>query len=514
MSDGDRVRTAEVIAATCLATDLAMGFPFEHGLEATLITMRLCEVLDVDREVESQTYYGCLLMHVGCNVDAAERTRIFAGNFTETAWHRMFGSPFEAAAGTFASIPRPGASWPQRAAQYATGVPKAAAVRKPYFAAMCEASEMLAERMGLPPSIHGLFPFITERWDGWGNLRRAKGDQIPMPVRILHVGRDAAYQRLMGDDDHVVETIRARGGHAFDPEITEAFVAHRSEILGAPEPVESVWAEVLSAEPKPWLYLDGTGIDRALAAVGAFSDLASPYLTGHASGVGDLAAAAATICGWDESEITAVRRAGYLHDLGRVSVDPRVWQNEGRLSADEWEHVRLHPYQTDRILSRSAVLAPLAHTAGNHHERLDGSGYHRGLNANSQTPATRLLAAVDAYRAKTEPRSYREAFDSRTAADRLVEKAKDGRLDPDMVASVIEAAGLEAPHIERPAGLTEREAEVVALLARGMQTKQIARSLDISAKTADRHIQNAYRKMGVSSRAAATLFAVEHGLIR
>jgi HD-GYP domain-containing protein (c-di-GMP phosphodiesterase class II) len=508
------VRTAEVIAATCLATDLAMGFPFEHGLEATLITMRLCEVLDVDREVESQTYYGSLLMHVGCQVNAAERSHIFAGSLTETGWHRIFGSPFDAAVGSLAAIPRPGDPWPRRIAQYATGVPKAVTALRPYFAAMCEASEMLAERMGVPASIHGLFPLVTERWDGWGNLRRATGDQIPLAIRIVHVGRDAAYQRLMGDDEYVVKTIQARGGHAFDPEITEAFVANWSSILGGSEPADSVWDEVLSIEPKPWLMLEETDIDRALAAVGAFSDLASPYLAGHASGVGELAAAAAGVCGWDDREITAVRRAGYVHDLGRVSVDPRIWENGGRLSADEWEHVRLHPYHTDRILSRSAFLAPLASTAGTHHERLDGSGYHRGLNGSSQPPAARLLAAADAYRSKIEPRAFREALAPLDAAERLVEKAKEGRFDADMVAAVIEAAGLEAPHIERPAGLTEREVEVVTLLARGMQTKQIARSLDISAKTADRHIQNAYRKMGVSSRAAATLFAVEHGLIR
>jgi HD-GYP domain-containing protein (c-di-GMP phosphodiesterase class II)/DNA-binding CsgD family transcriptional regulator len=335
-----------------------------------------------------------------------------------------------------------------------------------------------------------------------------------LAIRIVHVGRDAAYQRLMGDDEYVVKTIKARGGHAFDPEITEAFVANWSSILGGSEPAESVWDEVLSIEPKPWLTLGESEIDRALAAIGAFSDLASPYLAGHAAGVGELAAAAARICGWDESEISKIRRAGYLHDLGRVSVNPRIWENAGRLSADDWEHVRLHPYHTDRILSRSPVLAPLATTAGNHHERLDGSGYHRGLNAASQPPSARLLAAADAYRAKTEPRAYREPLDSRTAADRLVDKAKEGRLDADMVVAVIEAAGLEAPHIPRPAGLTEREVEVIVLLARGMRTKEIARSLEISVKTADRHIQNAYRKMGVASRAAATLFAVEHGLMR
>jgi HD-GYP domain-containing protein (c-di-GMP phosphodiesterase class II) len=368
--------------------------------------------------------------------------------------------------------------------------------------------------MGLPVSVHGLFPLMTERWDGWGNLRRAKGDEIPLPIRIVHVARDAAYQRLIGDDEYVVETIKARGGHAFDPEVAEAFAANWSEILGEPEETGSDWDRVLSVEPKPWLTLEDGEIDRALGGVGAFADLASPHLTGHSTGVGDLASAAAQICGWGQAEVTAIRRAGYVHDVGRVSVHPGVWENGGRLSADEWEQVRLHPYHTDRILTRSQFLAPLGRIACSHHERLDGSGYHRGLNASSQTPAVRLLAAADAYRSKVEPRAYREALDPRDAAARLVEKSRDGRLDAEMVAAVIEAAGLEPPPVERPAGLTEREVEVVGLLARGMQTKQVARSLGISAKTADRHIQNAYRKMGVSSRAAATLFATEHGLIR
>jgi HD-GYP domain-containing protein (c-di-GMP phosphodiesterase class II) len=514
MSNSDIVRTAEVIAATCLATDLAMGFPFEHGLEGTLLTMRLCGVLDVDPDVASQTYYGSLLMHVGCQVNAAERSHIFAGSLTETGWHRIFGSPFDAAAGSLAAIPRPGDAWPRRMAQYATGVPKAVTSLRPYFAAMCEASEMLAQRMGVPASIHGLFPLVTERWDGWGNLRRAKGDEIPLAIRIVHVGRDAAYQRLMGDDEYVVKTIKARGGHAFDPEITEAFVANWSSILGGSEPAGSVWDEVLSIEPKPWLTLDESEIDRALAAIGAFSDLASPYLTGHASGVGDLAAAAADLCGFDQDEVKETRRAGYVHDVGRVGVHPRIWENDGRLTADEWEQVRLHPYHTDRILIHSPFLAPLARIACSHHERMDGSGYHRGLSAASLSPSARLLAVADAYRSKVEPRAHREPLDPEAAATRLVEKAKEGRFDPEMVAAVIEAAGMEPPRVERPAGLTEREVEVIGLVARGMQTKQVAHALGISAKTADRHIQNAYRKIGVSSRAAATLFATEHGLIK
>ena len=151
--------------------------------------------------------------------------------------------------------------------------------------------------------------------------------------------------------------------------------------------------------------------------------------------------------------------------------------------------------------------------AGAHHERLDGSGYHRGSRGADQPLPARLLAAADAYRAMCEPRPYRDPLPLERAAQTLAQEASAGRLDPDAVTAVIEAAGQRAPRLERPAGLSEREAEVVAMLARGQQTKQVAQALGISVKTADRHVQNAYRKIGVSTRAAATLFAMEHGLV-
>ncbi len=196
-----------------------------------------------------------------------------------------------------------------------------------------------------------------------------------------------------------------------------------------------------------------------------------------------------------------------------MAVHARIWQKPGPLTADEWEQVRLHPYHTERVLSRSPFLSALSPIARAHHERLDGSGYHRGATGPELALPARLLAAADAFHAMTEPRPHREPLAGERAAQVLAEEASAGRLDPDAVAAVLEAAGQRAPRLERPAGLTEREAEVVALLARGLQTKQVARALGISVKTADRHIQNAYRKIGVSSRAAATLFAMEHGLV-
>jgi HD-GYP domain-containing protein (c-di-GMP phosphodiesterase class II) len=165
------------------------------------------------------------------------------------------------------------------------------------------------------------------------------------------------------------------------------------------------------------------------------------------------------------------------------------------------------------VISRSPFLSALAPVAGAHHERLDGSGYHRGSSAAELALPARLLAAADAFHAMCEPRPHREPLAPKRAAENLGREASAGRLDPDAVTAVVEAAGERVPRLERPAGLTEREVEVLGMLARGLQTKQVARGLGISVKTADSHIQHAYRKVGVSTRAAATLFAMEHGLI-
>jgi DNA-binding CsgD family transcriptional regulator len=291
----------------------------------------------------------------------------------------------------------------------------------------------------------------------------------------------------------------ARAGRAFDPVIATLFADHAEEILA---PHTAAWDATLAGEPAPWLMLEGAAIDRALAAMGDFADLASPYLVGHTAGVAALAAIAGE----------EVRRAALLHDVGRVAVPARIWQKPAALTPDDWERVRLHAYQSGRVMTRSPFLAALAPVATAHHERLDGSGYHRGATGPALAPGARVLAAADAYHAMTEPRPHREALAPARAAGTLGDEVKHGRLDADAVAAVLDAAGQPVPRLERPAGLTDREAEVVGLLARGLQTKQIARALGISTKTADRHIQNAYGKIGVSTRAAAAVFAMEHGL--
>jgi HD-GYP domain-containing protein (c-di-GMP phosphodiesterase class II) len=399
-----------------------------------------------------------------------------------------------------------------RVAQIARRFPRMARESSIHISAACEVAGMLADRVGAPPSVPGLLTHSTERWDGKGPLRRAKGDQISVPMRIVHVATDAALQRVLGGPEHAAQVIRERAGHAFDPEVAACLLDEASEVLALDESA-SAWDEVLAFEPPPMLMLTEEAIDRALAAMGNFADLISPYLAGHSTGVAELVGTAARACKIDSAGAIAIRRAGFVHDLGRVAVHARVWQKRGPLSADDWEQVRLHPYHTERILSRSPFLSALSPIAAAHHERLDGSGYHRGATGPGLAFPARLLAAADAYHAMTEPRPHREPLLPEQAAHAMAEDASAGRLDPDAVAAVLAASGQPVPRLVHPAGLTEREAEVVAMLARGLQTKQVARTLGISVKTADRHIQNAYRKIGVSSRAAAAMFAMEHGLV-
>jgi HD-GYP domain-containing protein (c-di-GMP phosphodiesterase class II) len=502
----------ELVGALCLATDVGMGLPFEHGLQSTLIASRLADGLGVGRETGSQVYYACLLSHAGCTADAHVTPEVFGDTLVANLNPVLYGSGRQVATGLVKALATPGRSVPVRAFQMVRGVPRLLREQRPHLTAMCEVAVMLAERVGVPRSAAEVLAFLTDRWDGRGPLRRGKGEEIPLPMRIVHVASDASFQRMLGGDQRVVQIAREHAGKGLDPEIVGYLADNADDVLTL-DASGSAWDEVLAREPEPRLMLAGDALDRAIAAMGNFADLISPHLAGHSNAVAQLADAAGRRCRLDARNATLLRRAALVHDLGRVAISLDIWQKAGPLSADEWEQVRLHPYYTERVLSRSPFLAALAPIAATDHERLDGSGYHRGVSSAELPLPARLLAAADAYQAMTEPRPYRAPLPAEQAVRELAEEAEAGRLDPDAVTAVIEAAGERPPRLERPAGLTDREAEVVGLLARGLQTKQVAHALGISAKTADRHVQNAYRKIGVSTRAAATLFAMEHGLV-
>ncbi len=468
-------------------------------------------MLDVDIETETEVFYLSLLMYLGCNVDSEPNLRVFGGSGLENITPHQFGTNLEMLRGVVRALPDPDAPALTRSYQVVSRLPKARNFRGDHFESMCEVAVVLSDRLGAPREVSQMFNVLTERWDGKSVLGRAEGEAVPAALRIVHVARDGAFQNLLGGIEHAAEVVRERAGGAFDPEIARTFADNAADLLAPSE--GSVWEDFLALEPKPHRMLGSEEHDRALSALADFADMVSPRMSGHSSGVAELTASAARIAGFDPAGTERLRQAALVHDVGRAAVHPRIWQKPGPLSADEWEQVRLHPYHTSRVLAPSQALQGLADLACCHHEKVDGSGYHRGVPAAALDPGARLLAAADAFHAMGEPRHHRGPIPIDEAAGLLAAQARDGQLDSGAVAAVVEAGGLEPPDLSGPADLTSRETEVIGLLARGLQTKQIASNLDISPKTADRHIQNAYRKIGVSTRAAATLYATEHGLV-
>jgi HD-GYP domain-containing protein (c-di-GMP phosphodiesterase class II) len=243
-----------------------------------------------------------------------------------------------------------------------------------------------------------------------------------------------------------------------------------------------------------------------------FVDLKSPYTLGHSSGVARIAHEAGAALGLDDAALGRSRRAALVHDLGRVGVSNWIWDRPGPLSTGDWERVRLHPYLTDRILARCS-LRPELGAACAHHERLDGSGYHRGVDAARLTTEDRLLAAADAFQAMTQERPHRPARGAAEAVRELAREVDAGRLDGRVVRAIAAVAGERRPQLEEwPDGLTDREVEVLRLVARGLSNKEVAAQLVIAPKTVGRHVENVYGKIGVRTRAGAALYALERGL--
>jgi HD-GYP domain-containing protein (c-di-GMP phosphodiesterase class II) len=365
--------------------------------------------------------------------------------------------------------------------------------------------------LGLDAAVTAAVAQGYEQWDGRGQPHRLRGEQISLPARLVQVASAAeVYGRTRGESA-ARDVVRRNAGRQFDPAIAELFCAHTHALLDGLDDAAS-WDAILAAEPElSSRRVDGADLDRVLESVADLVDMKSPWLAGHSRGVADLVAAAGRLVGEDA---VALRRAGLLHDLGRIGVSNTIWDKPAPLTEAERERVRLHPYLTDRMLGRITGLGAARQIAARHHERLDGSGYPSGLRANALTAADRLLAAADAYHAMTEPRPYRPAMPPAQAADTLRAEATAGRLDVDAVTAILSAAGHRATsRPDRPDGLTVREVEVLGLLARGHTTRQIARALTVTPKTAANHVEHIYAKIGVSSRAAATLYASQHGLV-
>jgi HD-GYP domain-containing protein (c-di-GMP phosphodiesterase class II) len=511
---GKRVRLAEVLAALSLGSDLGLGLPMEHVLRQCLISMRLANraALDVaDREV---VYYTALLAWVGCHVDAYEQAKWFGDDLALKADYRTVDFDGPTAAARF-MLEHFGAGLPvaERAKLgvelMRSGLPQ----RRNALERHCFAADELAGRLGLGERVRRSILQTFERWDGKGTPAGAKGDETLPTARIVNLADVVEVFHRVGGTEAAISVARERSGTQFDPALVDVFCSAADEMFAELDAV-TTWDAVIGGEPGLAAWLSDSEFDNALEAIADFVDLKSPYTIGHSRGVAELAAAAARAHGLPDEDIKLVRRAGLVHDLGRLGVSNAIWDKPGKLASAEFERVRLHPYLSERILALSDALAPLGALAVEHHERLDGSGYPRGISGNAMTLPSRILAVADAYRTWVEPRPHRPACTAPDVAVQLRGEARAGRLDGGAVDAVLRAAGQPVTRRPQlPAGLTPREVEVLRLIAIGLKYSEIAERLVISRKTARNHVEHIYAKIGVSNRPMACLFAARHGLI-
>jgi HD-GYP domain-containing protein (c-di-GMP phosphodiesterase class II) len=508
-----RVRLAELVAALSLGVDLGFGQPMEHVLRQCMIALRLGERIGLGDDERCVVYYTALLVNVGCHSDAHEQAK----------W---FGDDIELKSGKYDHESRSVRAVAASLRLIGSGNPPLHRVRVGLEFALSGHRDLdgmiaqhaalargLAERLGLSAAVQDAVGASYEQWDGRGWPGNLKGAEVPIAARLAQLAEFVEVAHRLGGIDAATTLAARRAGKQFDPELCTILCADAESILGGLDSTRT-WDEVIASEPALGVFLGGVQFDEALRAIAEFVDLKSPYTLGHAQTVAELAATAGEQLSLPPDEVASLRRAGLVHGLGRLGVSNSIWDKAGPLGVGEWERIRIYPYLTERMLHQSRALAPLGAIAVQHRERLDGSGYPRGLSGGAISRSARVLGAAEAYQSMCEPRPYRPARSAVDAARELRAEVKAGRLDRDAVGAVLVAAGHRVVRRrEGPAGLTAREIDVLRLLARGMSSREISKQLVISPKTVRNHIEHIYTKVGASNRVMASLFAVQHGLI-
>jgi HD-GYP domain-containing protein (c-di-GMP phosphodiesterase class II)/DNA-binding CsgD family transcriptional regulator len=507
----EQLRLAELVGALSLATDLGMGQPLEQALRTCLIAVAIGDRLGLEGEELSDVFYVALLRFLGCTADAHEFAAMVGGD--DIAVRAAIAPVLGGSPGDFMSsvLPPIGQGQPplRRIRLLAAMMVGGRELARGGMRAHCELAETLAQRLGLSGGVRAGLAAAFEQWSGQGLPNGLAGDSIPLAARIVFVARDLEVLQRSAGEDTVRSVVRRRRGAAYDPFVADTCLGHLDELLEVAV-IQSPWEETLRREPEPRPWIPEAKVDATLEVFGDFVDLKSPFTAGHSREVARWASAAA------EGDAMRLRRAGLIHDLGRVAVPNGIWEKPGPLTDGEWERVRLHAYYSERVVGRVAVLKDLAPLAGMHHERQDGSGYHRGSSRSEIPFGARVLAAADVFQAMREPRPHRPAKTDEQAAEELGAMAAAGRLAREAVDAVLQAAGHEVRTVRAswPAGLSEREVEVLQLICRGGTKKDVAKALSISPSTVDHHVRHIYEKAGVQSRAGATLFALENDLLK
>ena len=387
---------------------------------------------------------------------------------------------------------------------------------KEVFLSHCESGVMLAQQLGFDQSVQNAIRYLWEQWDGKAPAYGLKGYETPVASRVLHFAQVMEVGHRFGGASYATDIARDRRNKDFDPDIVDAYMDanERSDFWAALQ-MESAKSAVLDIRPESsYEEVTDEHIENMCAVLADFIDIKSPLTWGHSKTVSETTEGVARQLGLADEEVTRLRRAALVHDLGKVLVPCSAMEKDDGFTVDEMERIRLHAYHTERILSRVDLLKHLAPDAATHHEYYDGSGYHRQLAAEQMTLGQRVLAIADQYATLVKPGDR-----TSESALREIKPMVGSRFDPQAYAGLSgylegkPAVSKPAKASERPGNLSEREVEVVQHVAKGMRNKEIARALVISENTVERHLVNIYNKLDVTSRTSAVVFAVQNDLI-
>ncbi len=521
------MRMADLLGALSLAADLTIGLPAEHAIRSCYLGMRIADHLQLSEHQRVDLYYAELLMDLGCtawtsqfaeyimNDEIAARRELFFYTDRSNPIEVMGWAKDYLAAGRPARV---------RARQLVAFALHGTEDMREGFRNTCEVAGRFAQRLDMPDVVQTALLSVFEQWDG-GGPNGERGEMVPIISRIVYTTSFLEAFYHIGGRAEAIRLAQQRKGKAFDPSVVDAFLSVASEESfwdGFEQ--ESVWTSVLSMEPpSQYRYIKKEKLEDVALSFADFVDLKSRYSAGHSRRVGDLAERVARRMRLPAAEIATVRYAALMHDLGLVAVPSfTLHKPHDQLTQIEREQFRLHPYYAERILSRVPVLASVVPLIAAHHERLDGRGYYRGLSGSQIPLGARIIAVTDRFDELTHDTPDHLAIDPGRALTQMSEEVRSA-LCPDAfeaLAQELHADG-SVPFTTRtnrapgwPAGLTDREVEILGLLAKGLSRRVIAKQLVLSEHTVRHHLEHIYNKVGVSTRVGATLFAVEHDLLR
>jgi len=444
--DPATIGVSSILSALSYALDLTEGHPRGHSARSCLIGMALGRVVGLSPQEQQDLFYALLMKDAGCSSNADRVFQVFGGDDQAAkrgAWEKDWRT-LRGKASYALKFAEPGGSIGARIGKLLALATGGRAIGRSIYQIRCERGAEIAQAIGFSGATAQAIRSMDEHWDGGGYPEGLKGEAIPLLARIVGIAQVAEIFAEQDGPQMALAVVRERRGRWFDPELAKAFgdVASDAE-LWTSVASSDVDREVAAVEPEsPQVMrfaIDDERLDRIAAAFAWVVDAKSPFTYHHSERVSGIATAMAAHIGLSKAECVRTKRAGLLHDIGKLGVPNRILDKPDRLTEREWDVVRLHPYYSYQILERVPVFGEFAFDASAHHERMDGRGYYRNLKGEQLSQCARILATADKFDALSADRPYRPGMPIERVFSILSEDA--GRdLCPDCVAVAKEIA--------------------------------------------------------------------------